>query len=102
MIEIDHRQKRHPDAGEFRLWSLLAKDTISVRTVGRVMALSKHVYDDIPPVSAPQAKQPPGPHPYKATSAPQDWCIDGRMMDVALDGVKWWSILLLDGSSRTL
>ena len=41
MIEIYHLQKRHPDAGEFRIWSLLANDTISVRTVGRVMALNK-------------------------------------------------------------
>jgi len=102
MIEIYHLQKRHPDAGEFRLWSLLANDTISVRTVGRVMALNKQVYDDIPHVSAKQAKKPPGPHPYKATSAHQYWCIDGRMMDFALDGVKWWSILILDGHSRTL
>ena len=34
MIEIYHLQKRHPDAGEFRMWSLLANDTFSVRTVG--------------------------------------------------------------------
>jgi transposase InsO family protein len=102
MIEIYHLQKRHPDAGEFRIWSLLANDTIAVRTGGRVMALNKPVYDDIPHVSAKQAKQPPGPHPYKATSAHQYWFIDGRMMDFALDGVKWWSILILDGYSRTL
>jgi transposase InsO family protein len=102
MIEIYHIQKRHPDAGEFRLWSLLANDTIAVRTVGRVMALNKQVYDDIPHVPSTQAKQPPGSHPYKATSAHQYWFIDGRMMDFALDGVKWWSIILLDGYSRTL
>jgi hypothetical protein len=40
MIEIYHLQKRHPDAGEFRIWSLLANDTIAVRTVSRVMALN--------------------------------------------------------------
>ena len=65
MIEIYHLQKRHPDAGEFRIWSLLANDTISVRTVGRVMALNKQVYDDIPHVPGKQAKKPPGPHPTK-------------------------------------
>ena len=102
MLEIYHLQKRHPDAGEFRLWSVLANDTIAVRTVGRVMALNKHVYDDIPHVPATQAKKPPGPHPDKATSAHQYWLINGRMMDFALDGVKWWSILILDGYSRTL
>ena len=45
MVAIYHLQKAHPDAGEFRIWSLLANDTISVRTVGRVMALNRQVYD---------------------------------------------------------
>ena len=81
MIEIYHLQKRHPDAGEFRLWSLLANDDISVRTVGRVMALNKQVYDDIPHVPGKLAKKPPGPHPYKATVPHEYWFIDGRMMD---------------------
>ena len=102
MIEVYHLQKRHPDAGEFRIWSLLANDTISVRTVGRVMALNKQVYDDIPHVAPPQAKKPPGPHPYKASQPHQYWFIDGRMMDFALDGIKWWSLILLDGYSRTI
>ena len=102
MIEVYHLQKRHPDAGEFRLWSLLANDTISVRTGGRVMALNKQVYDDIPHVAHPQAKKPPGPHPYKASQPHQYWFIDGRMMDFALDGIKWWSLILLDGYSRTI
>jgi transposase len=97
MIEIYHLQKRHPDAGEFRIWSLLANDDISVRTVGRVMALNKQVYDDIPHVLGTPAKKPPGPHPYKATYAHEYWFIDGRMMDFALDGVKWWSLMILDG-----
>src|SRR5256886_15461778 len=102
MIEVYHLQKRHPDAGAFRIWSLLANDTIAVRTVGWVMALNKQVYDDIPHVPSKQAKPPPGPPPYKATSAHQYWFIDGRMMDFALAGVKWWSLILLDGYSRTM
>jgi hypothetical protein len=77
MLQIYHLQKRHPDAGEFRIWSLLANDTISVRTVGRVMALNRQVYDDIPHVSRKEPKQPPQPHPYKATSPHQFWFIDG-------------------------
>jgi hypothetical protein len=76
MIEIYHLQKRHPDAGELRIWSLLANDAISVRTVGRVMALNKQVYDDIPHVSSPPAKKPPGLHPYKATHAHEYWGLD--------------------------
>jgi hypothetical protein len=102
MVEVYHLQKRHPDAGRFRIWSLLDRDDISVRTVGRVMALNKQVYDDIPHVARQRRKQPPQPHPYKATYPHQYWFIDGRQMDFALDRIKWWSIILLDGYSRTM
>jgi Winged helix-turn helix len=50
MVAVYHLQKRHPDAGEFRIWNLLARSDIAVRTVGRIMALNKRVYDDIPHV----------------------------------------------------
>src|SRR5262249_43149865 len=32
MVQVYHLQKVHPDAGEFRIWSLLAQPDISVRT----------------------------------------------------------------------
>ena len=102
MIQVYHVQKRHPDAGEFRLWSLLAQPTISVRTVGRIMAVNRLVYDDIPHVKRPSTKLPPQPHPYKAQRCHQYWFIDGRQMDFALDGVKWWSLVILEGYSRTI
>ena len=102
MVEVYHLQKRHPDAGRFRIWSLLDRDAISVRTVGRIMALNKQVYDDIPHVARQRRRKPAQPHPYKATHPHQYWFIDGRQMDFALDGVKWWSIILLDGYSRTM
>lgn len=102
MIEVYHLQKRHPDAGKFRIWSLLAHTEISVRTVARIMALNKEVYDDIPHVRRKGPKLPPQPHPYKASRPHQYWFIDGRMMDFALDGVKWWSLVMLDGYSRTI
>ena len=41
MLEVYHLQKRHPDAGEFRIWSLLGNPEIAVRTVGRIMALNR-------------------------------------------------------------
>ena len=50
MLQVYHLQKRHPDAGRFRIWSVLANPDISERTVGRVMALNKRVYSDIPHV----------------------------------------------------
>ena len=66
------------------------------------MALNKEVYDDIPHVRKKGPKRPPQPHPYKAARPHQYWFIDGRMMDFALEGVKWWSLVMLDGYSRTI
>jgi transposase len=102
MVRVYHLQKAHPDAGEFRLWSLLARSDISVRTIGRVMAHNKLVYDDIPHAPQRGVKRSPGPHPYKASHRQQYWFIDGRRMDFALDGVKRWSLLILEGYSRTI
>ena len=103
MVAIYHLQKAHPDAGAFRIWSRLANETIAVRTVGRVMALNRQMYDDIPPPQGAKGpKKPPQPHPYKATAPHQYWFIDGRKMDFALGGVRWWSVIILDGYSRTM
>ena len=88
MIAVYHLQKRHPDAGRFRIWSLLGQTEVSVRTIGRVMALNKRVYDDIPHVRRTRDKPEPQPHPYKAQAPHEVWFIDGRMMDFKLDGVK--------------
>jgi hypothetical protein len=43
MLDVYHLQKRHPDAGEFRIWSLLGNPEVSVRTVGRIMALNRQI-----------------------------------------------------------
>jgi len=102
IIAVYHLQKRHPDAGRFRIWSLLGQDDVSVRTIGRVMALNKRVYDDIPHVRRPRDKQVPQSHPYKAQVPHEIWFIDGRMMDFTLQGTKWWSIVMLEGYSRTM
>jgi transposase InsO family protein len=40
--------------------------------------------------------------PLKGAPPHEYWCIDGRQMDFALDGVKWWSLIMLDGYSRTM
>ena len=58
MVDVYHLQKAHPDAGEFRIWSLLAREDISVRTVGRMMALNRQVYDDIPHNRKHEAQNP--------------------------------------------
>jgi transposase len=102
MVQVYHLQKVHPDAGAFRIWSLLARADLSVRTIGRVMALNRLVYDDIPHVPKRGVKPTPGPHPYKAQARHQYWFIDGRRMDFAIDGVRWWSLIILEGYSRTM
>jgi hypothetical protein len=101
MLEVSHLHKRHPDAGAFRLWSLLARPALSVRTIGRMMARHRRVSDAIPQGHNPTPTQAPQPHPFQAQRPHQSWCLDGRPRDVALDGVKCWSRLILDGSSRT-
>jgi transposase InsO family protein len=102
MVQVYHLQKAHPDAGEFRIWSLLARSEVSVRTIGRVMALNKLLYDDIPHVPKRGVRPAPGPHPYNAAHRHQYWFIDGRRMDFAIDGVHWWSLIILEGYSRTM
>jgi transposase InsO family protein len=102
MVRVYHLQKAQPDAGEFRIWSLFARPEISVRSVGRIMALNKLVYDDIPHVPKRGVQRVPGPHPYKASRHHQYWFIDGRQLDVRVEGVKWWSLVVLEGYSRTM
>jgi transposase InsO family protein len=102
MLRVYHLQKRHPDAGGFRIWSLLATPESSVRTVERIMALNRQLYADIPHGRPAGAKPLPQPHPYKAVAPHQYWFIDGRKLDFAIEGVKWWSLIILDGYSRTM
>ena len=63
MVAIYHLQKRHPDGGGFRIWSLRGKTDLSVRTVERIMALNRQVYKDIPGAETPKAA--PQPHPSR-------------------------------------
>jgi hypothetical protein len=95
MVEIYHLQKRHPDAGGFRIWSLRGKTDLSVRTIERIMAINRQVYADILPGGrTPPRKTTPGLHPFKASVAHEYWFIDGRIMDL-LEGAKWWSLIVL-------
>ena len=102
MVAVFHLHTRPPDAGECRLWSLLARPALSVRTIGRMMALNTHVYDDLPPVRTKGPQPTPQPHLYKARHPHECWVIDGRMMDVALEGVRWGSRSIWAGYSRTM
>jgi hypothetical protein len=44
-----------------------------VRTVERIMALNRQLYDDIPHGRRPAPKKDPAPHPYKATAPHEFW-----------------------------
>jgi len=67
-----------------------------------MIAFNKRVYDDIPHGPKRGRPPPPQPHPYKAQHRHEYGFIDGRPMDFALDGVTWWSIVILEGYSRTI
>jgi hypothetical protein len=66
------------------------------------MALHQQRYDEIPHGRSPGVKLDPAPHPDKAQAPHAYWCIDGRKMAFALAGLKWWRLMVLDGSSRTM
>ena len=63
MGQGSHRQKAHPDAGALRIRRLRAQPDIAGRTVGRMMALTTRVDEDIPRVlhAGPQAAPQPQP-----------------------------------------
>ena len=98
MVEI-YLQKRHPDAGAFGSGVYAAKPISPCgRSSGswRCTARSIRISRGRGPEAAPQ------PHPFKASAAHEYWFIDGRMMDFALEGHRWWSLIILDGYSRTM
>ena len=103
MVDISPLHKRHPDAGGFRIGSRRGKPALSVRTVERMMALNRRVSTDMPGTEALHAPPAvPQPHPLQATAAHESWGSDGRMLDLALEGHRWWSLIILDGYARTM
>jgi transposase InsO family protein len=103
MVAISHLQKHHPDAGGFRIWSLRGKTDLSVRTIERIMAINRQGYADLLPGGrTPPRKTTPGLHPFQASVAHEYWFMDGRIMDCPLEGATWWSLIVLDGYSRTM
>ena len=101
LLERYHWQKRHPEAGGCRSWSVRGKTELSGRTSARLMALNRQVSPASPGAQGLPPPAAPPPHPCKASAAHAYWCIAGRMMDCALQGPRWWSLIILDGASRT-
>ena len=93
MAQVYHLQKAHPNAGESRIWSLLAAPDISVRTVGRIMALDKLVYDDIPHVPKREEESSGEPNNFdEQQRAP--WWIGSP------GGPSRWAIMFASNRSR--
>src|SRR5262249_8572225 len=55
----------------------------------------------MPHVRRQRAQPDAQPHPYKAQAPHEVWFSDGRQMDFTLQGSQWWSLVLLEGYSRT-
>lgn len=103
MVDIDHLPKRHPDAGGFRIGSVLGTTALSVRTVERLMASNRQVYPALPTRGETRfRKTTPGSHPVTATAAHAYRFIDGRIMDFPWAGTPWWSRIVLDGDARMM
>ena len=79
-----------------------SRSRTSRRAPWGIMALNRLVYEAIPQVRRKGSKPPPQPHPFQARRPHAYWLIDGRPMDFPLEGVTWWRLVLLEGSSRTM
>ena len=102
MVQVYHLQKPIPMPASFAsgaCWpgpmSRCARSDASWRSTDGSMTTS-------PMCPSAAANRRPSPIPYKATVPHQYWFIDGRRMDFALDGVQWWSLIILEGYSRTM
>jgi transposase InsO family protein len=67
-----------------------------------VLAVLVHMLKCAQMGRTPPRKTTPGLHPFKASVAHEYWFIDGRIMDFTLEGATWWSLIVLDGYSRTM
>jgi len=98
------RIQENPELGAFRVRAALAREGIhlSVRTVGRILAVNRRIYG---------LKKPKGPAkekkemPFKAERRHQYWSSDVRHLDVVdevLVGSKAYAVTILDNYSRAV
>lgn len=77
---IRKKQEENPLLGEFRRYGALKQLGISVppRTCGRILAENRRLYGIHPPQ---RDTHKPKPHPFKATSRHERWCLDIRYIE---------------------
>ena len=99
---VVHRLQAPLDAGAFRIWRRWAPPESSGRTGGCLRARTRLVDDAIPHGPQRGGPTPSGPHPDNARARHQEWCIDGRPMDVAWAGVQWGRLVRREGDARPM
>ena len=99
---VVHRPQAPLDAGAFRIWRRWAPPESSGRTGGCLRARTRLVDDAIPHGPQRGGPTPSGPHPDNARARHQEWCIDGRPMDIAWAGVQWGRLVRREGDARPM
>ena len=101
---IRKKQEENPLLGEFRMYAALKQLGISVppRTCGRIMAENRQLYGIKPP---PKEPHQPKPHPFKAASRHERWCLDIRYIEkhrIAEIKGSFYVITVMDAFSRAI
>jgi putative transposase len=101
---IRKKQEENPLLGEWRMFGALKQLGISVppRTCGRIMAENRRLYGIKPP---PKEPHKPKPHPFKATSRHERWCLDIRYIEKHhIPEIKgsFYVITVMDAFSRAI
>jgi putative transposase len=101
---IRKKQEENPLLGEFRMYGALKQLGISVppRTCGRIMAENRRLYGIHPPQ---RDTHKPKPHPFKATSRHERWCLDIRYIEKhRIPEIKgpFYVITVMDAFSRAI
>jgi putative transposase len=101
---IRKKQEENPLLGEWRMYAALKQPGISVspRTCGRIMAENRRLYGIKP---APKDPHQPKPHPFKAASRHERWCLDIRYIEKhRIPEIKgsFYVITVMDAFSRAI
>jgi putative transposase len=101
---IRKKQEENPLLGEWRMYAALKQLGISVspRTCGRIMAENRRLYAIKPKPGEPHK---PKPHPFKAASRHERWCLDIRYIEKHhIPEIKgsFYVITVMDAFSRAI
>lgn len=101
-ITVVRRLQQNPHLGEWRIHAALRREGIALspRTVGRILALNRTLYQLPKPRVGTHEKQP---MPFQAQRRHQFWTVDIRYLDMhQLGGGNIYCISILDNYSRAI